>query len=53
LGANFEAGKRFALLPQDGNDVVASAAAQADENEFHGTIASGLVTVDEDGVPTV
>src|SRR5882672_557570 len=53
FGADFEAAKRFALLLQDRDDVIARAAAQADEHEFHRAVASGLVAIDDNRVLAV
>ncbi len=53
LGADFEAGEGLAFFLKDGNHIVAGAAAQANENQFHGTVASSFVTVDDDGVAAV
>lgn len=53
LGTDFEAGKGFAFLLQDGNDIVAGAAAQADQDQFHRAITAGFVAVDDDRVSAV
>lgn len=50
LGANLEAGERLALFFQDGDDIVGRAPTQADENQFHGTVACSFISVDDYGV---
>src|SRR5260370_4694996 len=50
FGADFEVGKGFALLLQNGDDVIAGAAAEADENQFHWAVTASFVAIDHDRV---
>src|SRR5260370_11695070 len=50
LGANLDASKGLALFSQDGDDIVGRATAQADENQFHVTVACSFIALDDDSV---
>src|SRR5271155_1826887 len=53
LSADLEAGERLALLLENRNDVVTSASAQTDKDEFHGTVPYRFVAIDDDRVAAV